>query len=204
MKPNCFLEKTVNKRSLCFLLLLLVLVPTLKSPIICSEADDEKILQAIENIYTDYSVGLMTGDWHQSYDMLADFIKKRVKYEGFVTANQMMMKSFMLKASQLSNLRARGKYAAARALTYIDFYPEKEGDPILNGKIEALVFFILEEGTWKIATGTDEDIEEFLKANSKAREIMLPVKTRIYYKQKGYWIAFDYHIKEDQKLTVPK
>jgi hypothetical protein len=181
-----------------------VLVLTLKSPVICSESDDEKILRAIENIYTDYSVGLMTGDWRKSYDRLADFIKKRVKYDGFVTANQMMMKSFLLKASQLSNLRARGKYAAARALTYIDFYPEKIGDPILNGKIEALVFFILEKGTWKIATGTDEDIEEFLKANPRAREIMLPVKTRIYYKQKGYWIAFDYHIKEDQKLTVPK
>jgi len=194
----------VNKRNLCFLLLSLVLVLTLKSPVICSESDDEKILRAIENIYTDYSVGLMTGDWRKSYDRLADFIKKRVKYDGFVTANQMMMKSFLLKASQLSNLRARGKYAAARALTYIDFYPEKKGDPILNGKIEALVFFILEKGTWKIATGTDEDIEEFLKANPRAREIMLPVKTRIYYKQKGYWIAFDYHIKEDQKLTVPK
>lgn len=194
----------MNKRNLCFLLLSLVLVLTLKSPVICSESDDEKILRAIENIYTDYSVGLMTGDWRKSYDRLADFIKKRVKYDGFVTANQMMMKSFLLKASQLSNLRARGKYAAARALTYIDFYPEKKGDPILNGKIEALVFFILEKGTWKIATGTDEDIEEFLKANPRAREIMLPVKTRIYYKQKGYWIAFDYHIKEDQKLTVPK
>ena len=194
----------MNKRNLCFLLLSLVLVLTLKSPVICSESDDEKILRAIENIYTDYSVGLMTGDWRKSYDRLADFIKKRVKYDGFVTANQMMMKSFLLKASQLSNLRARGKYAAARALTYIDFYPEKIGDPILNGKIEALVFFILEKGTWKIATGTDEDIEEFLKANPRAREIMLPVKTRIYYKQKGYWIAFDYHIKEDQKLTVPK
>jgi len=204
MKPTYFLEKIVNKRSLCFLLLSLVLALTLKSPVICSESDDEKILQAIENIYTDYSVGLMTGDWRKSYDKLADFIKKRVKYDGFVTANQMMMKSFLLKASQLSNLRARGKYAAARALTYIDFYPEKEGDPILNGKIEALVFFIQEKGTWKIATGTDEDIEEFLKTNPRAREIMFPVKTRIYYKQKGYWIAFDYHIKEDQKLTVPK
>jgi len=204
MKSIYFSEKIVNKHSLCFLLLSLVFVLTQKSPVICSESDDEKILRAIENIYTDYSVGLMTGDWRKSYDKLADFIKKRVKFDGFVTANQMMMKSFLLKASQLSNLRARGKYAAARALTYIDFYPEKKGDPILNGKIEALVFFILEKGAWKIATGTDEDIEEFLKTNPRAREIMLPVKTRIYYKQKGYWIAFDYHIKEDQKLTVPK
>jgi hypothetical protein len=197
-------EKTVNKRLFFLLSLSFMIVLTLKFPVQCSEADDEKILQAIENIYTDYSVGLMTGDWHKSYDMLADLIRKRVKYDGFVTANQMMMKSFMLKASQLSSLRVRGKYAAARALTYIDFYPEKEGDSILNGKIEALVFFILEKGSWKIATGTDEDIEEFLRANPKAREIMPPVKTRIYYKQKGYWIAFDYHIKEDQKLTVPK
>lgn len=197
-------EKILNKSILFVILLSIVAIISLNFPLRCDEAEDEKILQTIENTYMDYSVGLMTGDWRKSYDMLANFIKKRVPYDSFVAANQIMMKSFMLKASQLSNLRARGKYAAARAVTYIDFYPEKEGDPIINGKIEALVFFILNKESWKIATGTDQDIEEFLKANPKARDLMPPMKTRIYYKYKGYWIAFDYNIKEDQKLTVPK
>lgn len=174
-----------------------------QTPIFGDEADDEKILRSIEDTYTDYSVAIMTGEFKKAYALLTSSIQKRISYDNFVKANQMAMKSFLLKASQLSNLRARGKYAAARAITFIDFLPKKEGDQVLNGKIEAPIFFIKEKNIWKLATGTDEDIEEFLKLNPKAREIMVPVKTRLYYKQKGYWIAFDYNVKEDQKLTIP-
>lgn len=172
-------------------------------PAFNSEADDEKILRTIEDTYTNYSIAVMTGEFKKAYSSLAGSIQKKISYGNFVKANQIAMKLFLLKASQLSNLRVRGKYAAARAITFIDFLPKKEGDQVLAGKIEAPIFFIKEKNVWKLATGTDEDIEEFLRANPKAREIMVVVKTRLYYKQRGYWVAFDYNIKEDQKLTVP-
>lgn len=165
--------------------------------------EDEKILKAIEDTYMEYSVSVMTGDFNKAYGFLAGIIKKRVSYNSFVTANQLMMKSFLLKASQLSNLRVRGDYAAATAITYIDFLAKKEGEQVLNGKLEAPIFFFKEQNAWKIATGTDEDVEEFLKKNPKARNIMTSSKTRLYYKHKGYWIAFEYNIKEDQKLEIP-
>jgi len=167
-------------------------------------SSDEAILREVQDLYMNYSVALMKGDFRSAYDMLSLFTKKRVTYDIFVDANLAMEDMFRLKGSHLNNLLIRGKYGAAKAITYVDFMPEKKGDEILNGKIETQIYFIKEGNKWKIATGNDDNTDQFLQENPEAKDLMERIKTRVYYKKGGYWITFDYKYDKEKALSVPR
>ncbi len=160
-------------------------------------AQDENEIETVQNLYMKYNSALLAGDWRAAYDSLSTDIKKEVNYDNFVKANTEIAKVITLKASQLNDVKLKGAIAGGKSITYLDFLPMPDQEELLSGKIESCVYFLRENGKWKIAAADDEATEEFVKKYPAATELIKPEKTRLYYKKGGYWIAFEY--KKDKK-----
>jgi hypothetical protein len=167
-----------------------------------SAADDEK-LETLQDLYMRYNSALMAGDFKNAYDMLSSFTRKNVRYNTFVQANKELKKIINLKASLLSDLQMKGDYGAAKTVTFIDFMAFGKDKRIMPGKIESQVYFIKEKKGWKIGTGDDTSIKEFLKTHPAAAKLIPHNQTRVYYKQSGYWITFEYKAKKEDQLKIP-
>ncbi|MBN2134111.1 MAG: hypothetical protein JW737_00120 [Acidobacteria bacterium] len=182
----------------------LLLISLLLQSVILAQKTDEELLGEVQSAYAKYSTALIMGEFKTAYDCLSSSQKKTTNYKLFVEANEKMSKVTNLKASQLSSLKMKGKYAAAKAVIYLDFIPEDKDKQVLNGKIETPVYFIKENGEWKIATGEEENMKIFLKQHPDAAKLMEPFKTQVYYKQKGIWIGFKYKQKEGSEYVIPQ
>jgi len=195
---------TVNISRAGFASIILLMLMFSFTPLIAtsnSAADDEK-LETLQNLYMQYNSSLMTGDFKNAYDMLSSFTRTNVRYDTFVQANRELKKIINLKASLLSNLKMKGDYGAAKTVTFIDFLAFGKDKQIMPGKIESQVYFIKEKKGWKIATGDDANIKQFLKTHPAAAKLILHNKTRVYYKQGGYWITFEYKVKKEDQLKI--
>ena len=140
----------------------------------------------VRNVVQQTFQQLQTRNYSAVYDSLPSATQKRMSRSRFTTALQRAQGRYSLDRISIGNVRVSGDLAVADT----ELFGRVTTPITAEGKIVVQQYLVREGGKWRVATGDNATIQQFLKSNpSFARKF--PVRQpRVYIKQGERWVLW--------------
>jgi hypothetical protein len=130
---------------------------------------------------------LKSHNYSALYDLLPASARSRMSRERFVGALQRAQGFYQLDRMDIGTIKVSGNIAVVDTVLY-----GRIVNPIqAEGKIVAQQYLIREEGKWRVATGDQSTVKQFLASNpafGKGFKIRSP---QVFIKQNDKWVEFN-------------
>lgn len=163
--------------SLFVFIILLALAPS------TGMANQAEVRSTVQGVFEQ----LKSQNYGALYDLLPASARGRMSRERFVSALQRAQGFYQLDRLEIGTIKVSGNVAVVDTVLY-----GRIVNPIqAEGKIVAQQYLLREEGKWRVATGDQTTVKQFLASNpafGKGFKIRAP---QIYIKQNDKWIQFN-------------
>ena len=161
------------------------LVPTaslMTAGSVLTPSDESDVRAAVQRIFDQ----LKGGQYETLYDSLPSSSRARMSRDRLVQGLQGTRNMYQLDRIEIGAVRVSGNLAVVDTVMYARIAKPFDAE----GKLVVQQYLVREDGSWRVATGDNATINQFLKSNPAfARKF--PIKpTRAYVKQNGQWVEF--------------
>ena len=164
-----------------FLRPLLIAVVVLLPP--TAHASQAEVRTTVQGVFEQ----LKSHNYSALYDLLPASARGRMSRERFVGALQRAQGFYQLDRMDVGTIKVSGNIAVVDTVLY-----GRIVNPIqAEGKIVAQQYLIREEGKWRVATGDQSTVKQFLASNpafGKGFKIRSP---QVFIKQNDKWVEFN-------------
>jgi hypothetical protein len=129
---------------------------------------------------------LQARDYGSVYDSLPAATRNRTSRDRFINALKRAQDRYVLDRISIGAVRVSGNLAVVDSELFGRISKPFEAE----GKIVVQQYLVREDGKWRVATGDNATIQQFLKANPTFARKFPIRQPRIYVKQDGKWVAF--------------
>jgi hypothetical protein len=130
---------------------------------------------------------LQSRDYGSVYDSLPSATRSRTSRNRFINALKRAQDRYALDRINIGAVRVSGNIAVADTELYGRLTQPFQAE----GKIVVQQYLVREEGKWRVATGDNRTIQQFLKSNPTFARKFPIRQPRIFMKQDGKWVAFN-------------
>ena len=143
-------------------------------------SDESDVRNAVQHIFDQ----LKNGQYGALYDSLPSSSRGRISRERLVQGLQRSQNMFQLQRIEIGAVRVSGNLAVVDTTMYAHISKPFDAD----GKLVVQQYLIREGGAWRVATGDNATINNFLK-NNPAFARKFPIKRpNTFVNQNGKWI----------------
>jgi hypothetical protein len=161
----------------CLLLFGAVLGTTRSGRVAPGEAE---VRAAVERVFEQ----LKSGQFGDLYEALPAASRARISRERFTTALERVRNMYALDRLEVGAARVSGSIAIVDTVMYGRLLRPVEGE----GKIVAQQYLVREDGKWRVATGDQATIRDFLGKNVRFAK-KFPIKPpEVFIKRDGQWV----------------
>ena len=140
----------------------------------------------VRNVVQQTFQKLQSQNYSAVYDSLPSATQKRMSRSRFTTALQRAQGRYSLDRISIGNVRVSGDLAVADT----ELFGRVTTPITAEGKIVVQQYLVREGGKWRVATGDNATIQQFLKSNPTFARKFPVRQPRIYIKQGERWILW--------------
>ena len=140
----------------------------------------------VRNVVQQTFQKLQSQNYSAVYDSLPSATQKRMSRSRFTTALQRAQGRYSLDRISIGNVRVSGDLAVADT----ELFGRVTTPMTAEGKIVVQQYLVREGGKWRVATGDNATIQQFLKSNPTFARKFPVRQPRIYIKQGERWILW--------------
>ena len=129
---------------------------------------------------------LQSRNYSAVYDSLPTATQKRMSRSRFTTALQRAQGRYSLDRISIGSVRVSGDLAVADT----ELFGRVTTPIAAEGKIVVQQYLVREGGKWRVATGDNATIQQFLKSNPAFARKFPVRQPRIYIKQGERWVLW--------------
>jgi len=171
--------KILKNKSVFIALLVAIAVFWATSKNAAAGSDEGDARATIQRVFDQ----LKSGQYAALYDGLPSSSRSRIAKDRFVSGLQRTSNMYRLDRIEIGAVRVSGDLAVADTTMFAHINKPFDAD----GKLVVQQYLIREGGQWRVATGDNETINRFLKANpSFARRFPIR-RPKAYINQNGKW-----------------
>ncbi len=147
-----------------------------------TRANEAEVRGTVQRVFQQ----LKSRDYGAVYDALPTASQTRMSRRRFVNALNQAQNMYVLERIDVGRVRVSGNAAVVDTVLYgkVLFPLQTEG------KIVAQQYLVREGGNWKVATGDNRTIRNFLAVNPAFGRKFPIRQPQIYIKQNGKWVHF--------------
>lgn len=140
----------------------------------------------VRNIVQQTFQQLKSQNYSAVYDSLPSATQKRMPRARFINALQRAQGRYTLDRISIGAVRVSGNMAVADT----ELFGRVTTPIAAEGKIVVQQYLVREAGNWRVATGDNSTISQFLKSNPTFARKFPIRQPRIYIKQGDRWVPF--------------
>lgn len=140
----------------------------------------------VRNVVQQTFQKLQSQNYSAVYDSLPSATQKRMSRSRFTTALQRAQGRYSLDRISIGNVRVSGDLAVADT----ELFGRVTTPITAEGKIVVQQYLVREGGKWRVATGDNATIQQFLKSNPTFARKFPVRQPRIYIKQGERWVLW--------------
>lgn len=140
----------------------------------------------VRNVVQQTFQQLQARNYSAVYDSLPRATQKRMTKSRFTTALQRAQGRYSLDRISIGSVRVAGDLAVADT----ELFGRVTTPITAEGKIVVQQYLVREGGQWRVATGDNATIQQFLKTNPAFARKFPVRQPRIYIKQGEQWVLF--------------
>jgi hypothetical protein len=162
--------------SLAFFVLVISVVPV-------NASDQGEVRSTVQSVFEQ----LKSHNYTALYDLLPGASRRRMSRDRFVSALQRAQDFYQLDRIEIGAIKVTGNLAVVDTVLYGRVVAPLQAE----GKIVVQQYLLREDGKWRVATGDQSSVKNFLAANpgfGKGFKIRQP---RIYVRQNEKWVEFN-------------
>jgi hypothetical protein len=129
---------------------------------------------------------LQSRNYSAVYDSLPSATQKRMSRSRFISALQRAQDRYTLERISIGTVRVSGDLAVADT----ELFGRVMSPIAAEGKIVVQQYLVREGGKWRVATGDNVTIQQFLKTNPAFARKFPIRQPRIYVKQGDRWLPW--------------
>lgn len=160
----------------------LLLVATLFLLPLSIEASEAEVRNVVQQTFQQ----LQSRNYNAVYDSLPSATQKRMTRSRFTTALQRAQGRYSLDRISIGSVRVSGDLAVADT----ELFGRVTTPITAEGKIVVQQYLVREGGKWRVATGDNATIQQFLKSNPTFARKFPVRQPRIYIKQGDRWVLW--------------
>ena len=146
------------------------------------EASETEVRNVVQQTFQH----LQSRNYNAVYDSLPSATQKRMSRSRFTTALQRAQGRYSLDRISIGSVRVSGDLAVADT----ELFGRVTTPITAEGKIVVQQYLVREGGKWRVATGDNATIQQFLKSNPTFARKFPVRQPRIYIKQGDRWVLF--------------
>jgi hypothetical protein len=140
----------------------------------------------VRNVVQQTFEQLRSQNYSAVYDSLPAATQKRMSRSRFISALQRAQGRYALDRISIGNVRVAGNLATADT----ELFGRVTSPITAEGKIVVQQYLVREGGKWRVATGDNATIQQFLKSNPAFARKFPIRQPRIYVKQGDRWVPW--------------
>ena len=140
----------------------------------------------VRNVVQQTFQQLQSRNYNAVYESLPTATQKRMSRSRFTTALQRAQGRYSLDRISIGSVRVSGDLAVADT----ELFGRVTTPITAEGKIVVQQYLVREGGKWRVATGDNATIQQFLKANPAFARKFPVRQPRIYIKQGERWVLW--------------
>ena len=140
----------------------------------------------VRNVVQQTFQKLQSQNYSAVYDSLPSATQKRMSRSRFTTALQRAQGRYSLDRISIGTVRVSGDLAVADT----ELFGRVTTPITAEGKIVVQQYLVREGGKWRVATGDNATIQQFLKSNPTFARKFPVRQPRIYIKQGERWVLW--------------
>lgn len=170
MKINCALIRIP----------LVVIATLFLSPVLVKASVESDVRGLVQQTFQQ----LQSKNYSAVYDSLPSATQKRMTRARFISALQRAQDRYTLDRISIGTVRVSGDLAVADT----ELFGRVMSPIAAEGKIVVQQYLVREGGRWRVATGDNPTIQQFLKTNPAFARKFPIRQPRIYVKQGDRWV----------------
>src|SRR5215510_3362091 len=159
---------------------LLVLICGLSGLAAASPSDESDVRSAVQHIFNQ----LKGGQYASLYDSLPSWSRAKISRERLVQGLQRSQNLLQLQRIEIGAVRVSGNLAVVDTVMFAHLSKPLDAD----GKLVVQQYLIREDGAWRVATGDNATINNFLKSNPSFGKKFPIRKPQAFISKDGKWI----------------
>lgn len=180
--PKSLRGKSYRFCSFCAFLRLMMIAAVVLVPL-TAHGSQAEVRTTVQGVFEQ----LKSHNYSALYDLLPATARSRMSRERFVGALQRAQGFYQLDRMDIGTIKVAGNLAVVDTVLY-----GRIVNPIqAEGKIIVQQYLIREEGKWRVATGDQSTVKQFLASNpafGKGFKIRPP---QVFIKQNDKWVEFN-------------
>ena len=160
----------------------LLLVGLLLFPLAIEASPEDDVRNVVQQTFQQ----LQSRNYSAVYDSLPAGTQKRMSRSRFTTALQRAQGRYSLDRISIGSVRVSGDLAVADT----ELFGRVTTPITAEGKIVVQQYLVREGGKWRVATGDNATIQQFLKSNPAFARKFPVRQPRIYIKQGEQWVLW--------------
>ena len=146
-------------------------------------ADEADVRGVVQQVFQQ----LQSHNYGSVYDSLPSATRNRMNRDRFIDALKRSQDRYILDRISIGAIRVAGNIAVADTELFGRLARPFEAE----GKIVVQQYVVREGGRWRVATGDNATINQFLKSNPSFAKKFPIRQPRIFVKQDGKWVPFN-------------
>ena len=171
MKINLFMKMS-----------LLIVATLFWFPLAIAASPEDDVRNVVQQTFQQ----LQSRNYSAVYDSLPSATQKRMSRSRFTTALQRAQGRYSLDRISIGSVRVSGDLAVADT----ELFGRVTTPITAEGKIVVQQYLVREGGKWRVATGDNATIQQFLKSNPTFARKFPVRQPRVYIKQGERWVLW--------------
>lgn len=171
MKINLFMKMS-----------LLIVATLFWFPLAIAASPEDDVRNVVQQTFQQ----LQSRNYSAVYDSLPSTTQKRMSRSRFTTALQRAQGRYSLDRISIGSVRVSGDLAVADT----ELFGRVTTPITAEGKIVVQQYLVREGGKWRVATGDNATIQQFLKSNPTFARKFPVRQPRVYIKQGERWVLW--------------
>ena len=151
-------------------------------PVVAEASPEDDVRNLVQQTFQQ----LRSQNYSAVYDSLPSATQKRMSRSRFTSALQRAQGRYSLDRISIGNVRVSGDLATADT----ELFGRVTSPITAEGKIVVQQYLVREGGKWRVATGDNATIQQFLKSNPAFARKFPIRQPRIYIKQGERWVLW--------------
>lgn len=161
---------------------LLLVVTLFLFPLAIEASPEDEVRNLVQQTFQ----RLQSQNYGAVYDSLPSATQKRMSRSRFTTALQRAQGRYSLDRISIGSVRVSGDLAVADT----ELFGRVTTPITADGKIVVQQYLVREGGRWRVATGDNATIQQFLKSNPAFARKFPVRQPRIYIRQGERWVLW--------------
>lgn len=142
-------------------------------------SDESDVRNAVEHIFNQ----LKGGQYGSLYDSLPSSFRSKISRDRLVQGLQRSQGIFQLQRIEIGRVNVSGNLAVVDTVMYAHITQVNS-----DGKLVVQQYLVREDGTWRVATGDNATINNFLKNNPSFGKKFPIKRPQAFINQNGKWV----------------